>query len=101
MVRVGVWSRVSVSVSKPVALLRFVTLRPAKSNLFPHVSVYSYINYGVLHLTCEMTLQCIVNVHFYNYFQYSFSFLDIFLHLFARKMIALATYLMLVCETNI
>jgi hypothetical protein len=30
MVRVGVWSRVS-SVSKTVALLRFVTLRPAKS----------------------------------------------------------------------
>jgi hypothetical protein len=30
MVRVGVWSRVSVSVSKTVALLRFVTLRPAK-----------------------------------------------------------------------
>jgi hypothetical protein len=28
MVRVGVWSRVSIS--KPVALLRFVTLRPAK-----------------------------------------------------------------------
>ena len=27
MVRVGVWS--SVSISKPVALLRFVTLRPA------------------------------------------------------------------------
>ena len=32
MVRVGVWSRVSVSVSvsKTVALLRFVTLRPVK-----------------------------------------------------------------------
>ena len=29
MIRVGVWSRVSVS-TKTVALLRFVTLRPAK-----------------------------------------------------------------------
>jgi hypothetical protein len=29
-VRVGVWNRLSVSVTKNVTLLRFVTLKPAK-----------------------------------------------------------------------